>query len=74
MKKEINFTLNNRKAIFAELPLYDACAKEHSFMEVTEWSNGEGYDITIDNYSDRSISIGYMEFKLLKKLIKELEK
>ena len=74
MKKETNFTSNNRKAIFSELPSHDVCAKEHSFIEVTEWSNGEGYDITIDNYSDRNISIGCMEFKLLKKLIKELEK
>jgi hypothetical protein len=43
-------------------------------MEVTEWTNGEGYDVYINNYTARSISIGHNEFRLLKKLIKELDK
>jgi hypothetical protein len=73
MKKETNFEVSTRKSIFSELSSYDVCAKEHSFIEVTAWTNGEGYDICISNYSDAHISVGYMEFKLLKKLIKELE-
>jgi hypothetical protein len=38
-----------RKAKFAELRPYDAFADEGSFMEVCEWKNGEGFDVTIDN-------------------------
>jgi len=71
-KKE--FIISERKTIFSVLTPHDVYAKEHSYIEVTEWSNGEGYDISIDNYSKRNISIGWVEFKLLKKLIKELDK
>ena len=39
----------NRKSINDNLRKYDHLAKENSFIEVTEWSNGEGWDITIDN-------------------------
>jgi hypothetical protein len=39
----------NRKARFAELRPYDAFADASSFMEVCEWHNGEGFDVTIDN-------------------------
>jgi len=34
----------NRSAKFAELKPYDHTAKEHDFMEVCEWHNGEGFD------------------------------
>jgi len=70
----MKFEINKRKAIFSNLKEFDCSAKEHSYIEVTEWTNGEGYDINIHNYTDTNISIGYLEFKLLKKLIKELEK
>lgn len=39
----------NRKARFAELQPYDAFADLNSFMEVCEWHNGEGFDVTLDN-------------------------
>lgn len=38
-----------RKSKFSELSPYDPCAPENSFMEVCEWYNGEGFDVTIDN-------------------------
>lgn len=38
-----------RKSKFSELSPYDPCAPKNSFMEVCEWYNGEGFDITIDN-------------------------
>lgn len=64
----------NRKALFCSLKDYDHCAKEHSYIEITEWHNGEGFDINAYNYTDRNISLTYGEFRLIKKLIKELEK
>lgn len=36
------------KTVYDDLNKYDILAKEHSFIEVTEWINGEGYDIQID--------------------------
>lgn len=37
-----------RNSVSDSLKKYDYLAKEDSFIEVTEWTNGEGYDITID--------------------------
>ena len=46
--------LTQRKSINDNLRKYDHLAKENSFIEITEWSNGEGWDITID---DKTISL-----------------
>ena len=43
--------------------------KDHDFIEVTEWSNGEGWDITV---SDKNFSLHFTEYEVLKKLIKKL--
>jgi hypothetical protein len=64
----------DRKTIFSSLKDYDFLAKEHGYVEITEWNNGEGFDINVCNYTDRTIGITHGEFKLIKKLIKELEK
>lgn len=40
---------NSRKSINDDLKKYDYLAKDDDFIEVTEWTNGEGYDITINN-------------------------
>jgi hypothetical protein len=64
----------NRKAVFWNLKEYDFSCKEHSYIEITEWKNGEGVDINAYNHTDRTISISYGEFKLIKKLVKELNK
>ena len=38
-----------RKAKFAELKPHDQFANADDFMEVCEWHNGEGFDVTINN-------------------------
>ena len=41
------------------------------YIEVCEWSNGEGWDISI---SDKTIfSLHYTEYEAMKKLIKKLD-
>ncbi len=74
MSNENKFRISKRNSIFSELSEDDWSSEKDSYMEVTEWTNGEGYDVYINNYAARSISIGHNEFKLLKKLIKELDK
>jgi len=59
----------SRRALNAGLN--DAWHKESGFIEVTEWSNGEGYDVTISG--NKSFSLHFTEWKVLKKLIKKLE-
>jgi hypothetical protein len=65
--------INNRKAIFTELKEYCYLAGEHDFIGVTEWTNGEGFDINISSKLGSTLfQITYGEFKALKKLIKTL--
>lgn len=37
------------KSVNDNLSRFDHLAKKDSFIEITEWANGEGYDITIDD-------------------------
>lgn len=37
-----------RKSVNDKLRKYDHLAKEDDFIEVTEWANGEGWDVTIN--------------------------
>lgn len=60
---------NKRNSIF--VPLQDAWHKEHDFIEVTEWTNGEGWDITVSD--DKQISLHHTEFAVIKELIALLE-
>lgn len=43
-----------------ELKKYDYLAKEHDFIQVTEWSNGEGYSISI-NDNTYEFTLGQIE-------------
>jgi hypothetical protein len=62
-----------RNAVFADLKEYDVFAKEHDFVEVTEWYNGEGWDVYISTRNDNKMfSLSYGQFKAIKKLIKKL--
>lgn len=63
--------IENRRSI---TKMMDNCVyhKEHDFIEITEWTNGEGWDITISD--KQQFSLHYTEFKVIKKLIKHLEK
>jgi hypothetical protein len=79
MKKEINVT--NRKSAFVELKDYCVGSmgkdkeKEGHFLEVTEWSNGEGYDIHInDSEGERQIHVSYGQFDAIKACIKVIDK
>ena len=38
----------NKKSVGDDLKKYDYLSKEDDFIEVTEWSNGEGISITIN--------------------------
>ena len=45
----MRLTVTNRKSISDDLSIYDFLAKKGDFIEVTEWTNGEGWDITIND-------------------------
>jgi len=59
-------SVSKRKATWSELKEYCHHAGEHDHMEVTEWSNGEGVDISIDRKdSNERLSMTYGEWELL---------
>lgn len=61
---------NQRKSVSDNLYKYDILSKEDSYIEVTEWTNGEGWDITIDN---KLISLTYGELEAINHLINLLQ-
>lgn len=61
----------NRKAASCDLKDFCIFAKKDSFIEVTEWYNGEGFDYVIDNNKVKQFTFG--EFAALKKLVKKLD-
>ena len=61
--------VENRRSVMKKLT--DGWHKEHDFIEVTEWANGEGWDIQISD--TKSFSLHFTEYKVLKKIIKYLE-
>lgn len=62
-----------RKSVFA--PMTDAWHKEHDYIEVTEWKNGEGWDIEISTKEgNKHVSMHFTEFAVIKELIALLEK
>jgi hypothetical protein len=66
MKIEKSF----RESVFSALT--GTYHKHGDYIEITSWTNGEGYDINING--DRHFSLHYTEWALIKKLIKQLDK
>lgn len=60
----------NKKSVNDKLTKYDCLAKDDDFIEVTEWTNGEGYDIGIN---DKIISLTDGQLDAINYLTKSLE-
>jgi hypothetical protein len=56
-----------RKAKMTELKKYDHFAKDGDFIEVCEWHNGEGFDVTIGTNKQFQLTSG--EFEALVALV-----
>jgi len=66
----MSIEVSQRRSVFAELKSYCMHSGDHDYMEVTEWSNGEGFDIRIDRRRGaESFSLSYGEWELLQVLI-----
>ena len=67
----MSIQFHKRHSAFSELKHYCPLAGEHDFMEVTEWSNGDGYDVTVSTKrGDQHFSLTYGEIDLLQVLLK----
>jgi hypothetical protein len=66
----MSIEVSQRRAVFAELKEYCMHSGDHDFMEVTQWSNGEGFDINIDRKrGSEKFSLTYGEWELLQVLM-----
>lgn len=60
-----------KKSVLLPLKQFDYLAKEHDYIEVTEWHNGEGYDI---HTQDKQFSLTDGELEALQFLVLELRR
>lgn len=67
----MKITKHTRKSVVGDLQ--DSIYHKHGdYIEITEWTNGEGYDIHVSNHREQVISLHETEFEIIKKLIKKL--
>lgn len=57
----------SRPAKFAELKGYCPFAKDSDYIEITEWWNGEGFDVSISE--EKTISLTWGEWELIKEMV-----
>ena len=62
---------NSRKSITDKLKKYDYLAKDNEYIEVIEWTNGDGYDIIIND--DKIISLTRGQIDAINYLVRSLE-
>ena len=60
---------NKNVSISVDINDFYSTNNKNDFMEVTEWTNGLGWDISIN---DRKYSLSYEEYDLLQYLIMSL--
>mgnify|MGYP000252750931 FL=1 len=66
----MSIEVSQRRAVFSSLKPYCVLSGNDDYMEVTEWSNGEGYDIVIDRKGDvERFSLTHGELELLQVLM-----
>lgn len=62
--------MSNRKSVSDNLKLYDCLINDDKYIEVTEWINGEGWDISI---GDKLISLSRGELDAITYLTMTLD-
>lgn len=66
--------ITKRKSVNDKLKKYSWTNDENAFIEVTEWDNGEGWDISIyENNNNKMFSLHYGELEAINYLRKVLE-
>lgn len=76
-KKKPKIEENNRKAYYVALQDYCTFSigekRKHDFVEVTEWTNGEGVDVHISGTDTMNFSMTFGQFYAIKDIIKKIE-
>lgn len=70
MNNEEKIEVSKLKSVQAKLKKFDYLAKDSNYITITEWANGEGWDITIDN---KNFQLSYGELEAINYLIHYLQ-
>jgi hypothetical protein len=62
---------NKQKSVLDSLAKYDYCANSSDYISISQWSNGEGYDIDINGKQMLHLTVG--ELDAISYLTKTLE-
>ena len=66
----MSIEVSQRPAVFSLIKPYCVHSGEDDYMEVTGWSNGEGFDIAVDGKRGlEKFSLTYGEWELLQVLM-----
>ena len=71
MAKKYEINVGNRKSVNSRLMDFCYLANKHDFIEVTEWANGDGFDVTIN---DTTLMMTHGQLKAIRILVKKLNK
>lgn len=70
----MHITENIRKSVMADLVDFCIFGRSDDYVEVTEWANGEGYDVSMLTVTgEKTFSLTHGEFDALKTLVKHLQ-
>ena len=72
LNKMNKMKISKRNSIFAEIKESCIFSKETDYIEITEWSNMEGFDVDING--EYFFKLTWGEYELLKKLTIKLKK
>ena len=61
--------INERTAKFTELKPYDFTTEDNGYMEVCEWSNGEGFDVSLNSHGEQHFSLTWGQWEALQALV-----
>lgn len=63
--------INNRKSVHEDMKKFSPMCNRDEYIEITEWTNGEGWDIQIGD--NKNISLHGDELEAINYLIKVLQ-
>ena len=75
VEKKYEVNEYTRDSLFAELNQFCTFSikKDSDFIEVTEWANGEGFDVDIETTQRQRFQLTWGQYEALKHLINIIE-
>ena len=61
--------INERTSKLTQLKPYDMFAKDDDYIEVCEWSNGEGFDVHVNSFDSQQFNLTWGQWEALQALV-----